>query len=150
MHNAAKPRSGQKLNLKFPSDNLSVRQVLEQVLAVALSEDEKSVVEIVLAEVLNNIVEHAYQEDPSGRIELSVEPSEMGFRVLVQDDGRPLPKGLPSRPVEHDLSCDSSDLPEGGFGWLLVRELTEELHYERRDGRNVLSFWIPNPEAKKS
>ncbi|WP_424941644.1 ATP-binding protein [Aliiroseovarius sp. S253] len=127
-----------------------MRQALEQVLALALSADEKSVVEIVLAEVLNNIVEHAYQEDPTGRIDLYVEHSDTGFRVLVQDEGLPLPEDLPNKPVDYDLSCDNSDLPEGGFGWLLVRELTDGLHYERRNGRNILSFWILNPEAKQA
>ena len=150
MQNAAAPHSGQNLQLEIPSDNLSVRQVLEQVIAMTLSADEKSVVEIVLAEVLNNIVEHAYQEDPTGRIQLSVDHSDTGLRVLVQDEGLPLPEDLPNAPVEYDLTCEASDLPEGGFGWLLVRALTEELHYERRDGRNILSFRIPKPEDERA
>lgn len=61
MQNAATPHSDQCLKLDFPSDNFSVRQALGKVLSLTLSDDEKSVVEIVLAEVLNNIVEHAYQ-----------------------------------------------------------------------------------------
>nr|WP_255464842.1 ATP-binding protein [Aliiroseovarius sp. PrR006] len=121
-----------------------------KVLSLTLSADEKSVVEIVLAEVLNNIVEHAYQEDPTGQIDLSVEQSDAGLRVLVQDEGRPLPEDLTNKPVDYDLNCDSSDFPEGGFGWLLVRELTQELQYERRDGRNILSFRIRKPAEEQA
>ena len=145
MQNAATPHSDQCLKLDFPSDNFSVRQALGKVLSLTLSDDEKSVVEIVLAEVLNNIVEHAYQEDPSGHIQLSVNPSDTGLRVLVQDEGLPLPADLPNKQVNYDLTCETGDLPEGGFGWLLVQELTDGLQYERRDGRNILSFQIPKP-----
>lgn len=150
MQNAATPLSDQNLQLEIPSNNLSVRQALGKVLSLTLSAEEKSVVEIVLAEVLNNIVEHAYQEKPTGRIDLSVDQSDTGLRVQVQDEGLPLPEGLPNAPVEHNLTCEVSDLPEGGFGWLLVRELTEELQYERRDGRNILSFKIPKPEDEQA
>ncbi|SMR82291.1 serine/threonine-protein kinase RsbW [Aliiroseovarius halocynthiae] len=142
MQNAAKPQSDQKLHLKFPSDNLSVRQALQQVLGLRLSLDEKSVVEIVLAEVLNNIVEHAYQERPTGRIDLTIERHTAGLDFLVKDEGLPLPKDLPHTQVMHDLNCAKDDLPEGGFGWLLVRELTENLHYEWREGQNILTFRI--------
>lgn len=147
MHNAAKPHSDHELQLEFPSDNLSVRQALQQVLRLNLSPDDKSVVEIVLAEVLNNIVEHAYQEKPTGRIELAVRLMGDGLHLAVQDSGLPLPNDLPSKPVSPDLDCATKDLPEGGFGWLLVRELTQDLHYERQDGRNILSFRIANTEA---
>lgn len=150
MHNAAKPRSDQKLHLRFPSDNFSVRQALQQVLSLNLSSDEKSTVQIVLAEVLNNIVEHAYQENPEGRIHLTVDCAETGLHVWVQDDGLSMPEGLLTQQVNHDLTCKTDDLPEGGFGWLLVRELTKDLHSERRDGRNILSFFIPSPNVKET
>jgi serine/threonine-protein kinase RsbW len=149
LQNAVKPHSDHELLLEFPSDNLSVRQALQQVLRLNLSPDDKSVVEIVLAEVLNNIVEHAYQERPTGRIELAVGLMDDGLDVAVQDSGLPLPDGLPDKQVSPDLDCKTEDLPEGGFGWLLVRELTRDLHYERRDGRNFLSFRIPKTDASQ-
>lgn len=150
MHNAAKPHSDHELQLEFPSDNLSVRQALQQVLGLSLSPDDKSVVEIVLAEILNNIVEHAYQEKPTGHIELVVRPMRDGLHVAVQDSGLPLPDGLPKKQMLPDLDCATADLPEGGFGWFLVRELTQDLHYERLDGRNILSFRIAKTVAAQS
>ncbi|MCK0126111.1 ATP-binding protein [Gelidibacter sp. F2691] len=142
LHSAAKQHKTQTLELKFPSDAMSVRQALHHVLALDLTADEKSVAEIVLAEVLNNIVEHAYQERPTGMIELLVEQTEKDVRVRVYDNGIPLPGGLLERIAEPDLDCPTEDLPEGGFGWLLVRELTQNLRYERVDQRNCLAFSI--------
>jgi serine/threonine-protein kinase RsbW len=37
---------------------------------------------------------------------------------------------------------DLADLPEGGFGWYLIRSLTEELSYRRSNGINRLSFQL--------
>ena len=47
-----------------------------------------------------------------------------------------LPMGLP-QPIGVD-----KDLPEGGFGWFLIRSLTENLTYRRIDARNHLSFQL--------
>ena len=35
------------------------------------------------------------------------------------------------------------ELPEGGFGWYLIQDLTQELCYYREDRRNFLAFRIP-------
>ncbi len=35
------------------------------------------------------------------------------------------------------------DLPEGGFGWSLIRTLTTDLSYSRQAGRNELHVVIP-------
>jgi serine/threonine-protein kinase RsbW len=35
------------------------------------------------------------------------------------------------------------DLPEGGFGWFLIRELTKDLQYVRHEDQNRLTFSIP-------
>ena len=34
------------------------------------------------------------------------------------------------------------DLPEGGFGWFLIRSLTRDLTYLREDGYNMLCFCV--------
>lgn len=47
-----------------------------------------------------------------------------------------LPPGL-QQPV--DLL---EDIPEGGYGWFLIRSLTKDLAYHRINGTNHLSFLI--------
>jgi serine/threonine-protein kinase RsbW len=34
------------------------------------------------------------------------------------------------------------DMPEGGFGWLIIRQLARDVAYVREDGVNQLSFRI--------
>jgi two-component sensor histidine kinase len=67
---------------------------------------------MVLTEVLQNAVEHGYEEDRTGRIEVDVTQGGGRLEVSVQDDGRGLPEGF-------DLD-DSTTL-----GLSIVRTLVE-------------------------
>lgn len=97
--------------------------------------------EIVLAEVLNNIVEHAYAER-TGNISVSLANLDSGVEVVVTDQGLAFPqKELPQGkfpPIN-----DMQNLAEGGFGWYLIRSLVRDLTYHRRRSTNHLSFVLP-------
>lgn len=118
-------------------------------LARDMSEDAISSVQMVLAEAFNNVVEHAYGEVPGGWIELHAALERVGSgwsaRFDLYDQGRAMPDDeLPAGlPAEVDVA--TQDLPEGGFGWFLIRELTQDLHYARSDGHNHLSFRMVLP-----
>ena len=100
-------------------------------------------VELVLAEVLNNVAEHAYDPARPGWIGLSLDVGGGGARVCIHDLGTPMPAGrLPGGALP-----DPFTLPEGGFGWYLIQELTEHLDYGRCDGINRLSFSVPLPSG---
>ncbi len=135
----------QRVHLVFPGNQMAVRKALAECMKglvdLALSDEHKTEVELVLAEVLNNVVEHAYQECDIGVIELEVLRDEDEIRVKVLDDGVPMPGGSMPGGRPHDLdNLGEQDLPEGGFGWFLIRELTHDLHYRRDGNRNHLSF----------
>ncbi len=103
----------------------------------ALRVDE---VQIALAEAVNNVVEHAYAGNTPGdvRIRCSLDPQRLW--INISDAGQPFPEGqLPEgKPVNIEVPVDQ--LPEGGFGWFLIRELTSDIHYERSAGNNQLSL----------
>jgi len=134
----------QELKLIFPSDPLAVRRALKSVLTglshLNLSSDDCDTVELVLAEVMNNVVKHAYANQRTGMIELQVTNGKGGLSCVVLDDGFEMPEGNPPMGQPHNLNCAREDLPEGGFGWFLIRELARDLGYERDGNRNKLSF----------
>jgi serine/threonine-protein kinase RsbW len=105
-----------------------------------LTEESRGSVEIVLAEVLNNISEHAYAKYP-GKVDLWLTPKDGFLFVRFEDSGLPMPGGiLPGGSLE---SADEGlDLPEGGFGWFLIRSLAQELTYLRENDRNLLTFCL--------
>lgn len=109
---------------------------------LALADEDRGSLEIVLAEVLNNIVEHAYDESPDGTIELVVRPHATGIVCEVVDGGRPMPGGRIPEPTVRALAGEDAALPEGGFGWSLIRLLCAELHYAREGDRNRLTLGL--------
>lgn len=137
---------------KFSSGTLQVRQALDaardDVRAVGADPALCDTSQIILGEVLNNVVEHAYRFEEGHPIELSIWLSDGGLRCEVVDHGVPMPNGVPpagTLPIIDDTLRDA--LPEGGFGWAMVRELTENLQYFRADGINRLQFVIPHPTS---
>lgn len=136
------------LRLMLSSSPMSVRRALRSTLGglagLELTADERATVELVLAEVLNNIVEHAYSEDDAGLIEIRAHcDSRGGLFCQVLDDGAAMPKErLPAGNDDWGPSPDRP-VPEGGFGWFLIRELAQDLTYARLNSRNCLAFRLP-------
>lgn len=133
----------------IPSNPLAVREALcalfDELLADPLAQETRDAAQIVLAEALNNIVEHAYGQT-SGEIEVTVAVTERGVQCDIVDFGLPMPGGqLPTGILAAHGSFE--DLPEGGFGWHLIRTLSQDLNYQRDGARNLLSFRI---ESKQS
>lgn len=125
----------------LPSDLDSIRDGLKGLFALdllaPLTEDSRGAVQIVLAEVLNNVVEHAYAEF-SGKIEIWVTLRDGYLFIRIMDDGLPMPGGdLPGGKMGR-----TDDLPEGGFGWYLIRNLSHELTYQRDGKRNILGLCV--------
>ncbi|MGH1331583.1 MAG: ATP-binding protein [Paracoccaceae bacterium] len=140
------PLTGGELRLVFGASPLAVRTALTSICdclrQLSLSDEEVGSVELVLAETLNNIVEHAYEDSGLGEIEARIHLGERGLMCCIYDDGLEMPGGMPPLGMAADPLADMDDLPEGGFGWFLIRELAKDLEYTRVCGRNRVTFRI--------
>ena len=134
----------QKLQFAIPGTKFAVRNGLIDVItalrALDFSFEEYGSIELVLAEVMNNIVEHAYADAPDGVIRLVIQPRERGLYCTFSDNGQPMPDGAVPLGNLATLNCELDDLPEGGFGWFLIRDLARDLEYTRKSGKNILTF----------
>ena len=134
--------AGGVARIVIPSDPVAVRDALhalfDTLLLRSLPDAERGTAEIVLAEALNNIVEHAYAMN-QGEIELTLHLSQSELACRITDSGAPMPSDQLPEGLLTPLS-PPDDLPEGGFGWFLIRTLARDLHYRRIDGQNQLSF----------
>lgn len=128
----------------FAATELEARAALCDVMArlavAGLAPDEAGTVEIALAEAVNNIVEHAYPDSAPGRVVLACRLSEEALGVTICDRGQAMPGGAAPDGIAPDVDVAMDDLPEGGFGWMLIRELAREVIYSRVDGQNRLSL----------
>lgn len=136
-----------EVSLDFDGSLLGVRDVLGRVVRcldiLALDPDEKGSVELVLAEALNNVVEHAYGGAAEGRVHLALHHAADGLHVLIRDSGSPMPEER--LPLSDHATPDAAgpDAPEGGFGWFMIRHIARDIAYRREDGENLLTFRIP-------
>ena len=123
----------------FDADSHSVRGALRMCLdylaPLELSQDRLATIEIVLAETLNNITEHAYG-DQGGPICMRARAAWGKLTVVIHDRGAPLPPGIVLAGGPDGI--DPGALPEGGFGWHLIRSLATEVSHNRMARWNEL------------
>ena len=146
------------VRFRFRADGSQIRKVLRRAVARfarQISSEDAGTLELTLAEVLNNIVEHAYADLPPGPVVLSLHRQGCSIACQVEDEGHPMPGlQLPEGRMQ-EVASDIMDLAEGGWGWALIRAMTADLHYERLEDTNRLTFQVPlagaawpQPEAK--
>lgn len=99
----------------------------------------RTTIELVIEEVVMNIVRHAF-DDPGGR-HFTLRASRNGpwIRLQFEDTGRAFDPT--TAPVRDAPVAIESAVP-GGLGLPLLRLRTHAMHYERKDGRNLLSVTI--------
>ncbi|WP_425099916.1 ATP-binding protein [Tropicibacter sp. S64] len=142
-------QDGNALNYVLRSRPDAVRETLMRVrsdmLGLGVGPEDFGLCEIVLAEALNNIVEHAYSEAADGEIRLSLSVDARTLVARIEDFGLGMPGGgLPEGGLG-SLDVAVNDLPEGGFGWFMIHSMTDTLCYRRKNGVNILDFTIPFP-----
>jgi serine/threonine-protein kinase RsbW len=124
-----------------PFISANVAEAIGWVREQDINQSTSGSIEIVLAEALNNVVEHAYLYREDGTIEMGLVLNDNVLRICLSDDGCPFP-GIPQRREMKGSAIRFEDLPEGGFGWLLIHSLTRSIHYESVEGKNVMHFEI--------
>jgi serine/threonine-protein kinase RsbW len=145
------------ISLFFPATGAAVRDALIAVdaalTAARIDENLRDRAQIALAEACNNIVEHAYAAGDSGRepmITLDVAADRGGLQVILRDRGGPMPDGrLPGADLPDIDADDPLALPEGGWGWPLLRRTARSLSLSRRNDQNILRFRLPLVETPR-
>lgn len=115
-----------------PEQLVVIRRELSGWLApLALSEEETADVVLAVDEAAANAVRHAYGDDESGAVELTLwtEPGTLSIEVVDHGNWRP--------PVEEPV--------EGGRGIPLMNSMSESvlIHFDGRGSRVLLRHRIP-------
>ena len=88
---------------------------------------------LVAEELLANIINHGYDKDTQGSIDIGLVADTHTVRLTFSDAGKAF------NPLDSKVAGMSDDLSEGGMGLQLVRSLTDEQSYNRVGGRNVFT-----------
>ena len=121
-------------------DNLEVVQdfVREELEKQECSMKVMMQIEIAVEEIYVNIVHYAY--NPSvGKATIRCEVTDNPMQVMIQF----LDSGIPFDPLAKEdaditLSADERDI--GGLGIFMVKQSMDEVNYEYKDGKNVLTI----------
>ena len=133
-----------KHNFNSTAENVSaaICQAKEWLLGRNIDEICAGQVELVLAEAANNIVEHAFEFAPNGKVELQIRFDGNHVRIRLTDNGKIFP-GVPEKKEMQGDQVDFDRLPEGGFGWFLIHELSSSITYTRQNDCNILDLGVP-------
>jgi anti-sigma regulatory factor (Ser/Thr protein kinase) len=101
---------------------------------------------LALDEALTNIISHAFADGARHEIDVRLETGGGYVTAVMSDDGAPFdPLSQPAP----DIHAPVEERKIGGLGIHLLRKLMDQADYQRRDGRNILTFRIRTDASKK-
>jgi serine/threonine-protein kinase RsbW len=149
-------RKGDRFRHLFQAEPAAVRDALRRAVARfarQITIEDAGTLELTLAEALNNVVEHGYAGLEPGPIDLRIARGAGSLECRIVDAGVAMPGCILPNSGMQPLPSEIKALPEGGWGWALIRELTTDLAYRRENGQNILMFRVPvtnRPGADRS
>ena len=94
-------------------------------------------VELAVEEALANICRYAYT-GTVGDMEIKCKTDDNRRLIIdIIDAGKPFNMLTISEP---DLSTEIAERKLGGLGTLLIRKMVDDIHYSRRDNKNILTL----------
>ena len=129
------------MTLRVPSAIKAIGPATEQaeswLAGQQVSPDAVYLVSLAIEELVTNCIKYGYDNSNDHTVDIALSVDAGVLRMEVVDDGRafnPLEVAAP------DVSLAMEDRPIGGLGIHLLRELSDEVRYERRDGTNRLTL----------
>ena len=96
-------------------------------------------IELSIEEVLVNVASYAYDEPNTGNITIQYQIKESPRRIVINitDEGKPF---NPLERPEPDVTLPSDQREIGGLGIFIVRKTMDEIKYDRKNNKNVLTL----------
>jgi serine/threonine-protein kinase RsbW len=101
------------------------------------TQKDRMALQLALEELVTNVIKHGYADGQPHAFTVALATAGDRVTAVVDDDA---PAYDPLARAEVDTSLPLEDRPIGGLGVHLVKKLMSAAHYERRDGRNILTL----------
>ena len=94
-------------------------------------------IDIAIDEIFSNIANYGYDARP-GTVTVAMEPGEgRSVSITFMDDGRPF---NPLERADPDVTLPAMKRKIGGLGIYMVKKSMDDVRYEYRDGKNILTI----------
>ena len=103
----------------------------------SLSPDIVFNLNLVLEEAVVNVINYAYPKEEHQYIYLSATMKDGSIVLVLTDTGKEFD---PTAAPEADITLSADERQIGGLGIFLVRQIMNEVKYERIEGKNVLTL----------
>jgi anti-sigma regulatory factor (Ser/Thr protein kinase) len=101
------------------------------------SPDAAFLVSLAIEELVTNCIKYGYDDGGDHVVDITLSLTKEMLTMVVVDDGRAFnPLELPPP----DTSMSIEDRPIGGLGIHLLRQMSDDMQYERRDSTNRLTL----------
>lgn len=96
-------------------------------------------IEMVIEEIATNAIKYSFHNNHNGEIVIESFATQTRAHLLIEDNGDAFD---PTEAPDPEVNRSLEDMPVGGLGIHLVRELTDSFDYQRIDGRNQIRVWV--------
>ena len=111
--------------------------VKAQLKSIGASDRDLKKMHMVIDEIFTNISNYAYKDSGTVEVITDYEQESCIFSLIFQDDGEPFDPLSVKGP---DTSLSAKERGLGGLGIMMVKNTMDEIFYENRDGKNVLTL----------
>lgn len=88
-------------------------------------------------ELITNIISYGYEDEHEHIILLNIVITDTHWTLEIRDDGRPF------NPLRHDNQLEHitiEEMPIGGLGIHFVKQIMDEISYERNESFNIIKL----------
>jgi anti-sigma regulatory factor (Ser/Thr protein kinase) len=103
-----------------------------------LSREERNSIKLSVDEICSNIVLYAYRGMERGDIQIEIQRKNNRLMIRIMDSGVAFDYSTIEAP---DLDQYIEEGRKGGLGLELVKKLNDEIHYERVNGKNIVTLY---------
>lgn len=123
-------------SLVMRNDIQQIPTLAEWIDSLGLPESMNMPINLALEEAVSNVMLYAY---PNQSGQVLVEADKVGREITfsISDSGIPFD---PTQQDEPDITKSVEERPIGGLGIFLVRQIMDDIHYKRKNNKNILTL----------
>jgi serine/threonine-protein kinase RsbW len=109
---------------------------------IEVSETEIPLLQVAISEVINNIIEHSYHEEPGHSVQIKVNIEGPYLEIDILDDAAPLAPQEIQRMMEYENTLEDPDENWSlrGHGLQIVRKIVDSMEVGRKHDRNCITL----------